>query len=90
MYRVPFSCEMLSALGLLCQVALMVWAFAAYPWYVALIGLLFFSVVFSFALVYVVPNIGRPGLDVLVAARPVLDVAFIAGTITLWWKFFPL
>lgn len=88
MIRLPFWRKLLSVLALLFETVLFAWAFAAYPWYVALIGLLFFSVVFSYALAYVAPEIGRS--HALNAARPMLEVAFIMGSITLWWKFFPL
>ena len=82
--------RILSALGLPCQIALVVWAFAAYPWNWRPIGLLFFVVVFPLVTGSLGAGIGRSALSTIITGRPILDVVFIAGTVTLWWKFFPL
>lgn len=83
--------ELLNGLNLPCVVAITVWAFFVYPWWMVLGGVVFFVTVFALVQGYVLAMLGGLALlEKLMIVRPVLDLALIVGAVTLWWRFYPL
>ena len=73
----------LGALVLPCQIALIVWCFAQYPWYYAILGLV--TIIMMAGLM-----VTNATLAPLHSLSPLINLITIACTISLWWYFYPL
>ena len=78
----PLWRGVLGALILPCQIALVVWCFATFPWYFSILGILIIAMLAGLL-------VTGDNWVALFRTQPAIDVLAIVPTVVLWWKYYP-
>jgi hypothetical protein len=89
--RGPILREFFAALNFPSMIALAAWAFAVYPWQIALAGVIFFLVVVAWVQGVVLVLLGgSEAIAFIGRIRTPIDATVTLGALILWWFYYPL